>query len=128
MDGQRVDPENVRSVIAEAMIALLPTDKGGRSSPIQLDLKPPNGYRAHAKVQDGRRFELEFLYGTDASGEIDVNSLAPGESARVGIGFSCDPETAVKAFDLNATFDVLEDDKVIGTARIVGHYGYLKNK
>jgi hypothetical protein len=101
---------------AEAMIELLPPDKGGRSSPIQVEAEPPNRYRAKFRVQDGRCVIVEFFYG-------DEKMLQPGESLRVGLDINDDPH-ARDALQLNTRFDILEGDTVIGTGRVVGLYGF----
>jgi hypothetical protein len=101
---------------AEAIIDLLSTDKGGRSSSIQLEAKPPDRFRPQFRLANGRCIVVEFFYG-------DVGLIQPGESSRVGIDITDVVQADRDALQLDTRFDILEGDIVIGTGRIVGRYG-----
>lgn len=101
---------------AEAIVVLLPTDQGGRSSAIHLEAEPPDRYHAQLRLEDGRCIIVEFFYG-------DVDTLQPGESSTVGIDINDVASADRDAFELNTGFEILENSGVVGTGRVVGLYG-----
>jgi translation elongation factor EF-Tu-like GTPase len=98
---------------AEVLIELLPTDKGGRRTPICLSTDTPTHYRPHFRVRggDGEVLGVEFVDGPD-------EPLAPGGSTYATVRFVYEPEVCYDALALGAEFDILEGGRVVGVGRV----------
>jgi translation elongation factor EF-Tu-like GTPase len=86
---------------------MMPTDKGGRSSPIYLS------YRPHLRVKggDGEYLGVEFVDGPD-------EPIEPGGSTFATVRYPYQPQVNYSALTVNAEFDIMEGGKVVGVGRV----------
>ena len=95
---------------AEVLIRLLPTEKGGRRTPICLSAHSPVCYRPHFRVR-GKYLGVEFVGGPD-------DSIVPGGSACATVRFIYEPEVCYDALVVGAQFEVMEGSRVVGTGHV----------
>ena len=98
---------------AEVWIELLPTDKGGRSSPINLSTDLPSNYRPHFRVKggNGEYLGVEFVDGPD-------DPVHPGGSTFATVRFLYEPQINYDALTIDSEFDIMEGGKVVGVGRL----------
>ncbi|HTM56378.1 MAG TPA: hypothetical protein VL175_20270 [Pirellulales bacterium] len=96
----------------EVWIELLPTDKGGRSSPIFIV-----GYRPHFRVRDGNGEYLgvQFIDGPDGA-------VRPGQDTFATVRFAYEPEVDYSALVVGAEFDIMEGGKVVGAGKVTREF------
>jgi hypothetical protein len=101
------------SGFAEVLIEFLPTEKGGRRTPVCLTTDASGHYRPHFRVRDGNgeMLGVEFLDGPD-------EPVMPGGSMYATVRFLYEPEVCYEALVLGTQFDVLEGSRVVGIGRI----------
>jgi len=104
---------NTMAGFAEILIELLPTDKGGRRSPICLSTDNATPYRPHFRVRsgNGEMLGVEFVDGPD-------EPVAPGGSTYATVRFVYEPEACYDELVIGAEFDILEGDRVVGVGRV----------
>ena len=98
---------------AEVLVEFLPTEKGGRKTPICLSTDAPGRYRPHFRVcnGDGEMLGVEFVDGPD-------ESILPGDSTYATVRFVYEPEVSYDALVVDARFEVLEGSRVVATGQI----------
>lgn len=98
---------------AEVLIEFLPTEEGGRRTPICLSTDSPAHYRPHLRVRDGdgQMLGVEFVDGPD-------DPIPPGGSTFATVRFVYEPNVCYDALVVGAEFDVLEGPRVVGVGRI----------
>jgi translation elongation factor EF-Tu-like GTPase len=98
---------------AEVLIELLPTDKGGRRTPIRLSTDNATHYRPHFRVRNGNgeMLGVEFVDGPD-------EPVAPGGNTYATVRFVYEPEVCYDELVIGAEFDILEGGRVVGVGRV----------
>jgi hypothetical protein len=98
---------------AEVLIEFLPTEKGGRRTPICLSTDSPGPYRPHFRVcdGDGESLGVEFVDGPD-------DPIAPGGSTSATVRFVDEPQVCYDALVVGAQFEVIEGSRVVGTGQV----------
>ncbi len=96
---------------AEVWVHFLPTEQGGRRTPIYLGEDPPGRYRPHFRVRDGEYLGIEFVDGPD-------DPVLPGTSTYATVRFLYEPNVCYDALVVGAEFDVLEGSRVVGIGRV----------
>jgi hypothetical protein len=98
---------------AEVWLELLPTDKGGRSSPIYLGTGGPPTYRPHLRVRggNGEYLGVEFVDGPD-------QPIQPGGSTFATVRFMYEPQVNYDSLTVDSEFDIMEGGKVVGFGRV----------
>jgi hypothetical protein len=98
---------------AEVLIEFLPTEKGGRRTPICLSTDAPGHYRPHFRVcnGDGEFLGVEFVDGPD-------EPVLPGYSTYATVRFVYEPQVCYDALDVGAQFEVLEGSRVVAFGRV----------
>lgn len=98
---------------AEVMLEFLPTEKGGRRTPICLSTDSQTHYRSHLRVcgGDGEYLGVEFVDGPD-------DLVSPGGSAYALVRFVYEPEICCNALVVGAQFEVMEGSRVVATGRV----------
>jgi translation elongation factor EF-Tu-like GTPase len=98
---------------AEVLIEFLPTEKGGRQTPICLSTDSQGHYRPHFRVRDGdgECLGVEFVDGPD-------EPIAPGGSAHATVRFLYEPEVCYDALVVGAHFEVVEGSRVVATGQV----------
>jgi translation elongation factor EF-Tu-like GTPase len=98
---------------AEVLIEFLPTEKGGRRTPICLSTEALGHYRPHFRVRngDGEMLGVEFVDGPD-------DPVNPGGSTYATVRFLYEPEVCYDALVVGAQFEVLEGSRVVGIGRV----------
>lgn len=98
---------------AEIFIELLPTEKGGRRTPIFLSTDSPAHYLPHLRVLDGNGeyVGVKFVDGPD-------EPVHPGERAYATVRFMYEPEVSYDELRLGAEFEILEGGRVVGVGRV----------
>src|SRR5258708_21141443 len=94
---------------AEVLVEFLPTEKGGRRTPVCLSTDATH-YRPHFRVRngDGEMLGVEFVDGPD-------EPVPPGGRTYATVRFLFEPDVCYDALAVGAEFDVLE-----GGRRVVG--------
>jgi hypothetical protein len=100
---------------AEVLIEFLPTQNGGRQTPICLSADAPAHYRPHFRVRDGggEMLGVEFVDGPD-------DPVVPGSSTYATVRFIYAPEVCYDALVEGAHFEVLEGARVVGLGESQG--------
>ncbi len=114
MDSSHVDRRPRRMAgFAEVFVEFLPTEKGGRSTPICLSTNELTPYRPHFRVRggDGEYLGVEFVDGPD-------DPVLPGGRTYATVRFAYEPEVCYDALVVGAHFDVLEGPRVVATGRV----------
>jgi translation elongation factor EF-Tu-like GTPase len=98
---------------AEVLIRFLPTEKGGRRTPICLSTDSLAHYRPHFRVcdGDGEYLGVEFIDGPD-------DPVVPGGSTYATVRFIYEPEVCYDALVVGAQFEVMEGSRVVGTGQV----------
>ena len=98
---------------AEVFVEFVPTEKGGRRTPVCLSADSPSYYRPHLRVRegDGEYLGGEFVDGPD-------NPVAPGSSTYATVRFLYEPEISYDALVVGAQFDVMEGSCVVATGTV----------
>ena len=98
---------------AEILVEFLPTEKGGRRTPICLSTDTAVHYRPHFRVHggDGEYLGVEFVDGPD-------DLVSPGGSTHATVRFMYEPKVCYDALVVGAQFDVMEGSLVVGTGRV----------
>jgi translation elongation factor EF-Tu-like GTPase len=93
---------------AAVRIELLPTNKGGRSSPVYL----ASGYCPHLRVWGGNGDYLgvEFVDGPDGP-------LRPGDSTNATVRFLY-PAVNYDALTVGSEFDIMEGGRSVGFGQV----------
>jgi hypothetical protein len=104
---------HVMAALAEVWIALLPTEQGGRASPICLAAVSPGSYCPHLRVRggNGELLGVEFIDGPDVP-------LPPGSGAYATVRFLYEPRVSYEALGVRVEFEVVEGSRVVGLGRI----------
>src|SRR5262245_11018186 len=98
---------------AEVLVEFLPTENGGRRTPICLSTNRAANYRPHFRVRgsDDEYLGVEFVDGPD-------DPVSPGGSAYATVRFMFEPEVCYDALVVGAQFEVMEGSRVVGTGRV----------
>jgi hypothetical protein len=98
---------------AEVLIELLPTEQGGRRTPICLSTESLTCYRPHFRVRggNGEMLGVEFVEGPD-------EPVPPGGSTYATVRFIYEPEVCYDELVLGAEIEILEGGRVVGAGRI----------
>jgi hypothetical protein len=101
------------AAFAEVLIELLPTENGGRCSPIYLSTDSESHYRPHFRVGggDGEYLGVEFVDGPD-------DRVPPGGRTYATVRFMYEPEVCYDALVVGAEFEVMEGSRVVGTGQV----------
>jgi hypothetical protein len=101
------------SGFAEVYVEFLPTDKGGRKTPICLSTDVPAHYRPHFRVcnGDGQMLGVEFVNGPD-------QPIQPGGGTYATVRLIYEPNVCYDALVVGAEFEVLEGPRVVATGRV----------
>src|SRR6516162_8947591 len=94
---------------AEVLIEFLPTEKGGRRTPICLSTDSPARYRPHFRVcdGDGDRLGVEFVDGPD-------QPILPGGSTYATVRFLFESDVCYDKLVIGTQFEILEGGRVVG--------------
>jgi hypothetical protein len=95
---------------AEVLIELLPSEQGGRGTPVCLSTDNTVPYRPHFRVRGGKgeMLGVEFVDGPD-------EPVPPGGRTYATVRFLFEPEVCYDELVLGAQFEMLE-----GGRRVVG--------
>jgi hypothetical protein len=98
---------------AEVLVEFLPTDQGGRRTPVFLGEDEATHYMPHFRVTDGDGTYLgvEFVDGPD-------DPVAPGGRTYATVRFMYEPEVCYDALVVGAVFDICEGGRVVGVGRV----------
>ena len=101
------------AAFAEVLVEFLPTEKGGRRTPICLSTDTPPHYRPHLRILggDGEYLGVEFVEGPDGP-------VSPGGSAYAMVRFVYAPDICYDALVVGAQFEVMEGSRVVATGRV----------
>jgi hypothetical protein len=99
-------------------IELLPTNKGGLSAPVHLTDDIDRRFRPYFKVQDGdgRSIPVEFF-------DALVDDLEPGEKTNGTVSYLDRNDEVNSSLKLEDRFDIIVDDRIVGTGSVTGEYG-----
>ena len=99
---------------AEVLIELLPTEMGGRRTPICLSTDSESHYRPHFRVcgGDGVMLGVEFVDGPDAP-------VLPGGQTFATVRFVYQPKVCYGALTEGTQFNILEGSRVVGIGRVI---------
>ena len=92
------DPPNI-----EAEITYVPTEKGGRSTPVFARYRPQFYY-------DGENYDAEHVYP-------DVESVFPGQTARALLYFAR-PDIQVGRIHVGMEFEIREGARIVAHGRV----------
>ena len=98
---------------AEVHVEFLPTDQGGRRTPICLSENVATPYMPHLRVigGDGTYLGVEFVDGPD-------DPIPPGGRTYATVRFMNEPQISYDALQVGATFDICEGGRVVGSGRV----------
>src|SRR5438132_449980 len=98
---------------AEVLIEFLPTEKGGRRTPICLPTDSEAHYCPHFRVcgGDGEYLGVEFVDGPDVP-------VLPGGRTFATVRFIYEPAVCYDALVVGAQFEVMEGARVVGTGQV----------
>ena len=98
---------------AEVLIEMLPTEKGGRRTPICLSTESPTNYRPHFRVRGGtgEMLGVEFVDGPD-------EPILPGGRTFATVRFVYEPAVCYAELVLGAEFEIVEGGRVVGVGQI----------
>ena len=98
---------------AEVFVEFLPTEMGGRRTPVCLSADSPIHYRPHFRVDggDGGYLGVAFVDGPD-------DPVSPGGSTYATIRFVYEPEICYDGLAVGAQFEVMEGSRVVATGRV----------
>jgi hypothetical protein len=98
---------------AEVLVEFMPTEKGGRRTPICLSTSGLGHYRPHFRVHygDGTMLGVEFIDGPD-------EPIQPGGRAFGTVRFVYEPAVSYDALVVGAGFDVLEGNRIVAIGRV----------
>jgi hypothetical protein len=103
----------VMSGYAEVWVRFLPTEEGGRRTPVALGENAPGRYRPHFRVRGGggQMLGIEFIDGPEGW-------VQPGDSTHAAVRFLYEPDVCYDALMVGAEFDVLEGPRIVGVGRV----------
>ncbi|HMO15415.1 MAG TPA: hypothetical protein PKD64_15140 [Pirellulaceae bacterium] len=98
---------------AELILEFLPTDLGGRRSPISLSADAVSRYRRHLRVIDGDELTLgvEFVDGPD-------EPVYPGMKTHATVRFRYEPGVCYDALIVGARFELLEGARAVAVGEV----------
>ena len=101
------------SGFAEVLVEFLPTDQGGRRTPICLGEDAVTHYMPHLRVTDGDGTYLgvEFVDGPE-------DPIAPGGRTYATVRLIYEPQVSYDALSEGAVFDICEGGRVVGSGRV----------
>ena len=101
------------SGFAEVLVEFLPTDQGGRRTPICLGEDLVARYMPHFRVLDGDGTYLgvEFVDGPDSP-------VPPGGHTYATVRFMYKLQVSYDALVEGAVFDICEGGRVVGSGRV----------
>lgn len=104
---------NTMTGFAELFLQFLPTDRGGRRSPISLSADAVAPYRPHLRVVDGDETLLgvEFVDGPD-------EPVSPGMKTHATVRFLYEPEICYDALNVGARFELLEGARPVAVGEV----------
>lgn len=99
---------------AEVLVEFLPTDHGGRRTPICLGEGAVAHYMPHFRVTDGDGTYLgvAFVDGPD-------DPVPPGGRTYATVRFMYEPQVSYNALVEGAVFDICEGGRVVGSGRVI---------
>jgi len=97
----------------EILIEFLPTEKGGRRTPICLSTDGPAHYRPHFRVRDG---DGEYLGVEFVDGPGDP--VPPGGKTCATVRFLYEPAVCYDELVVGAEFEVMEGSRVVAVGRV----------
>jgi hypothetical protein len=99
---------------AEVTIELLPTEKGGRATPLDLCNDHPGQYRPHLRVVggSGEMLGVAFMDGPD-------DPVHPGGRTNATVKFLYEPGVSYAELVEGARFEILEGPSVVGYGQII---------
>lgn len=101
------------SGFAEVLIEFLPTEKGGRRTPVWLSADAPVRYRPHFRVREGsgEMLGVEFVDGPDAQ-------VFPGQRTYATVRFMYEPAVSYDSLKVGAEFNVLEGPRIVAIGQV----------
>jgi hypothetical protein len=98
---------------AEVFVEFLPTEQGGRRTPVFLGEDTQSRYMPHfvARGGDGVYLAVEFVVGPGGP-------LPPGGSAFATVRFMNEPQLSYHALQIGAEFDIREGGNTVGWGRV----------
>lgn len=98
---------------AEVFVEFLPTDQGGRKTPVWLSEDAPGPYRPHVRMRGGDQTYLgvEFVDGPD-------EPISPGGKSYATVRFMYEARISYEALVVGAEFDICEGGRVVGSGRV----------
>jgi hypothetical protein len=98
---------------AEVLIELLPSNRGGRATPLNLCNDNPGQYRPHLRVigGSGEMLGVAFMDGPD-------EPILPGEKTFATIKFLYESGVSYAELVEGAQFEILEGMKVVGYGQV----------
>ncbi len=103
---------------AEVSINLLPTESGGRTTPLDLCNDRPGQYRPHLRVVGGspEMLGVAFMDGPDGP-------VPPGGSTHATIKALYEPNVSYDELVEGARFEILEGPHVVGYGEVIRRAG-----
>jgi hypothetical protein len=96
---------------AEVLIEFLPTEEGGRKTPVCLSTDGPTRYLPHFRVGDGEWLGVEFVDGPD-------EPVLPGGLTFATVRFMYEPDVSYDALTVGTQFKVMEGGRVVGVGKV----------
>jgi hypothetical protein len=98
---------------AELLLEFLPTEQGGRQSPISLSEEAISPYRPHLRVVDGdgTMLGVEFVDGPD-------EPVSPGTKSYATVRFLFEPDVCYDALVVGARLELLEGSRTVAIGTV----------